>query len=276
MQTKLINFNKYSSIKIGPSIEVKIAQNINEAMDLYNDKYYLIGKANNLLLNPKVNKIFQLGKEFDYINECEEYIEVGARSASRKVFLYFKERDFKGAEFLGNLPGFIGGLTKMNAGMKQYEMKDIIQSVCINGKWEYNINFSYRNSDIFGVISAVRFKKDKGFDKDLESNFKTMRSNQPKEPSCGSCFKNPSINLTSDFINKILPNEKSISAGKLLDLAGLKGYKIGNMAFSNIHANFLINLGGGTYKEAMELIDLAKSKVLESFQIKLETEIIIL
>lgn len=277
MQLKLIDFAKYSSIKIGPSINVKIAQSIDEALRLYNDGYYLIGKANNTLLSPQVSRIFQLGKEFDYIKEERDYIEVGARCVSRKVFLYFKERDLGGAEFLGKLPGFIGGLTKMNAGMKQYEMKDIISSVCINGEWKENVGFSYRASNISGVISSVRFKKIKGFNKDLESSFKLMRSNQPNEPSCGSCFKNPKIleNIPKNLKDEV-GNLSLISAGKLLDLVGLRGYRLNNMAFSNKHANFLINLGGGSFEDSIKLINLAKERVFKAYNIKLENEIIIL
>ena len=87
-----------------------------------------------------------------------------------------------------------------------------------------------------------------------------MRDNQPNLPSAGSCFKNP----------------KEHSAGYLLQNVGLKGYSIGGMAFSSLHANFLVNIGDGTYDEAIKLIKLAKSKVLQKYNIKLETEIVIL
>ena len=87
-----------------------------------------------------------------------------------------------------------------------------------------------------------------------------MRNNQPNLPSAGSCFKNP----------------KEHSAGYLLDKVGLKGYTVGGMAFSSIHANFLVNMGGGTFDEAIKLIDIAKQKVKDEFNIELELEIIIL
>ncbi|RDU63527.1 UDP-N-acetylmuramate dehydrogenase [Helicobacter sp. MIT 14-3879] len=273
MQDKIIDFSKYSSIKIGPKLSIKIAQNINEAIDLYNSGYFLIGKANNIIFSPKKHKIFQLGMEFNYIKDLGDYIEIGARSGNRKVFLYFKEHNLSGLEFLGTIPGSIGGIVKMNAGMKQYEIKNIIQSVCIDGKWEENINFSYRNSNIDGIISAVRFKKINGFNKDLESSFKIMRINQPKEPSAGSCFKNPKILGIKEKNNANLGN---FSAGKLLDLAGFRGYRIGNMKFSQKHANFLINLGNGSFKDAIKLIELAKSEVLKIHNITLECEVIII
>lgn len=84
-----------------------------------------------------------------------------------------------------------------------------------------------------------------------------MRDNQPQNPSAGSCFKNPPENF----------------AGKLLDECGLKGKKIGDMAFSPTHANFLVNLGNGTYEQAIELIKLAQKKVYENSGIELELEI---
>ncbi len=84
-----------------------------------------------------------------------------------------------------------------------------------------------------------------------------MRSNQPSTPSAGSCFKNPQ----GDY------------AGRLIEAVGLKGEKIGNMEFSTVHANFLVNLGEGTFEEAKFLIDLAKEKVLATFDISLQEEI---
>jgi len=89
--------------------------------------------------------------------------------------------------------------------------------------------------------------------------FKNMRLNQPKEPSAGSCFKNP----TGDY------------AGRLIEAAGLKGMRMGDMEFSNQHANFLINKGNGSYKDAIKLIELAENEVYEKFGIKLEREIIV-
>jgi len=90
--------------------------------------------------------------------------------------------------------------------------------------------------------------------------FKQMRDNQPKEPSAGSCFKNPVGHY----------------AGKLIEEAGFKGKKVGAMMFSPVHANFLVNLGGGTYEQASELIASVKEAVLKRFEVVLEEEIMIL
>lgn len=266
MQEKVIDFSTYSSIRIGPKIPVKIAQNLNEAI-LLQKTHFLIGGANNILLSPKNHAIFTLGKEFDYIIDKGDFIEVGASVSAKKVFAYFKSQNLALLEFLGTIPGKIGGIIKMNAGMKQYEVKNAIHSVCIDGIWHKNIAFSYRNSDISGVIIAVRFKKNAGFDSKIESQCKIMRSHQPKQPSAGSFFRNPSeIPLGFD---------RAKSAGELLDLAGFKGRRKGNVAFSEKHANFLINLGRGEFNDAISLIESAKDAVKKRFNITLKSEVVV-
>lgn len=267
MQEKIIDFAKYSSIKIGGRILVQIAQNIDEILALQKT-HFIIGGANNLLVSPKNHALFMLGCEFDYIHDLGDLVEVGASCNARKAFLHFKAQNLGGLEFLGTIPGKIGGIIKMNAGMKSYEVGKIVHSVCENGEWCENIAFGYRTSGICGAISAVRFKKIVGFDSAVEAQCKTMRSNQPKNPSAGSFFKNP-LEIPRGF-------EVPLSAGKLLDLAGFKGKRIGNVAFSEIHANFLINCGGGTFTDAIMLTNLAKDAVYEKFGIALQSEVIIL
>ena len=78
--------------------------------------------------------------------------------------------------------------------------------------------------------------------------------------SFGSCFANPSGD----------------HAGRLIEAAGLKGFRIGGCGFSEIHANFLINYGGGSFEDALNLINLAKERVYELFGIRLRCEVVIL
>jgi len=87
-----------------------------------------------------------------------------------------------------------------------------------------------------------------------------MRANQPNQPSAGSCFKNPN----GDY------------AGRLIEAFGLKGFKVGNMEFSKIHANFLVNHGRGTFIDAIYLIEEAQKRVFKKFGIQLELEIKVL
>ncbi len=83
------------------------------------------------------------------------------------------------------------------------------------------------------------------------------RTQPVRERTAGCVFKNP----------------EGQSAGMLLDRAGFKGYRLGDMGFSPLHANFLVNLGGGKAEHALELLELARSTVRERFGLELETEV---
>ena len=179
-----------------------------------------------------------------------------------RIVSYTKKQDISGFEFCSKLPGTLGGMLAMNAGVKSYEIFNILHSVEINGKWvgKEDIEHGYRFAKLGGIATAAKFKIIKGFDQKLLHELLTLRSNQPHDPSAGSAFKNPE----GDY------------AGRLIEAVGLKGYRKGDMGWSGVHSNFLVNLGSGTFEDAKYLIDLAKQKVLETFDIALKEEIKIL
>ena len=255
---KTIDFKKYSSINIGGKHNVKV---INEVADY--SKYYIIGRANNLLVSNNPPPLAVLGDEFDCIIQKGDKLIVGASTSSGKLLTYCKKHNIANMELLAKLPGNLGGLVKMNAGLKQWEIFNTIHSIKTqDGEiLKDDINHSYRYTNIKGIIFEVTFNITQGFNKEQQNMFIQMRDNQPNIPSAGSCFKNP---------------KNTHSAGYLIENVGLKGHTIGGMAFSSQHANFLVNMGNGTFDEALKLINLAKKKVKEEFDITLEEEIIIL
>ena len=255
--TKTIDFKKYTSINIGGKHKVKVINEINNF-----SKYTIIGRGNNLLISNNPPPLAILGDEFDYIVKKGDKLIVGASTSSGKLLTYCKKNNIADFEFLAKLPGNIGGLVKMNAGLKQWEIFNNLYSIKTqDGEILKNdIPHTYRYTDIKGIIFEVTFDIEQGFSKEQQDIFIKMRDNQPNLPSAGSCFKNP----------------KEHSAGYLIEKVGLKGYTIGSMAFSSLHANFLVNMGGGTFDEAIKLINLAKQKVKEKFNIELELELIIL
>ncbi|RDU60135.1 UDP-N-acetylmuramate dehydrogenase [Helicobacter marmotae] len=260
MLTKLINFATYSSLKIGAPIDTYLIQTPQDSLHASNIR--IIGRANNMLISPEAKNLALLDKSFSYIKEEEKYIEVGAATNANGIFRYFKTHNLAGVEFLQALPGSLGGLVKMNAGMKEHEMAQSLHSINVNGIWHniHSFPMAYRNSGIEGIILAARFHKTYGFNHKLLAQCNAMRASHPKEPSCGSCFKNPQ----GDF------------AGRLLESVGLKGYSIGDAAFSQKHANFLINKGKASFEDAISLIELGKKRVFEASGIMLECEVQIL
>ena len=255
MKSKVIDFSRYSSIKIGPTIEVLVV----EDNDSFPKEHFLIGGANNLLISNTPPPLMMLGKSFDYAKIDGNILEVGCAMKTGRLLSFAKKYNIAGFEFIAKLPGTIGGMVAMNAGVKSYEIFNIIDSVEINGKWvdAKDIDYGYRYAKLKGIATRIRFKIEYGYNEKLKDELLKLRNNQPKEPSAGSAFKNP----------------KGDYAGRLIEAVGLKGFRVGNMAFSEVHSNFLVNLGGGTYKDAITLIDMAKAKVKEKFGVELQEEI---
>ena len=259
MHKKLIDFSKYSSIKIGPQVEVAIIEDEKEIDESFLKQYFLIGGANNLLVSPTPPPLAMLGKNFDFITIEEDCLRVGAAVKTGRLLSFAKKNDIANLEFIAKLPGTIGGMLAMNAGVKSYEIFNIIKRIKINGKWKSKdeIEHGYRFANLGGVASEVELELQKGYNETLKNELLALRNNQPKEPSAGSAFKNP----PKDY------------AGRLIEAVGLKGKRVGNMAFSEVHANFLVNLGDGTFDEAKELIELAKKMVQDRFDVLLKEEI---
>ncbi|WP_000890970.1 UDP-N-acetylmuramate dehydrogenase [Helicobacter pylori] len=258
MLEKTIDFSRYSSVKIGTPLKVSVLENDDEI----SQEHQIIGLANNLLIAPSAKNLALLGKNYDYICDHGECVEIGGAANASKIFNYFRVHDLGGLEFLGQLPGTLGALVKMNAGMKEFEIKNVLESAYINNQWlgRGALGLDYRSSKFNGVVLRARFKKTHGFRGEVLKACQSMRKSHPKLPNFGSCFKNP-------------PNDH---AGRLLEGAGLRGYCLKRVGFAREHANFLVNLGGAEFEEALDLIELAKTRVLQEYGIHLEEEVKIL
>jgi len=223
---------------------------------------YLIGGANNLLVSPTPPPLMKLGKDFATIVQEENMLIIGAATPTGRIVSYARKHNIAGFEFFAKLPGTLGGMLAMNAGVKEYEIFNILHSVKIDGKWvsTKDIEHGYRYAILDGVATEAKFEIKEGFSQHLLDTLLSLRTNQPPHPSAGSVFKNPD----GDF------------AGRLIEEAGLKGMRKGGMQWSPMHANFLINLGGGTFEDAIYLITLAKKEVKKLFGITLQEEIKIL
>lgn len=254
----LVNFSKYSSVRVGGTFEVEI---LDENSVLEFDGV-VIGGGNNILVSLAPPHLGMLDKKFDYIKFDSGILEIGALTKSAKIYNFAKKNDLANFEFLKGIPGTLGGMLTMNAGLIGHSVSDNLINVKTS-KGEFDkesLNFSYRNSEIPGIILSAKFKPSFGFDEVLSVQIATKRANQPRGASFGSCFKNPAND----------------SAGRLIEACGLKGFKIGNAGFSEQHANFLINYGEAKFDDVISLINLAKQRVFENFGINLETEVVIL
>ena len=258
MNFKDINFSKYSSIKIGTTLNVALLEECNSSFE----DYYLIGSCNNVLIGTEPPPLMMLSKKYDYIKIEDGVLKIGGSTPSGKVASFCKKNDITNFEFVSHLPGKLGGLIYMNAGLKEYEIFNNLVNIttCSGIKQRDEINYGYRFTDINEPILEAAFELSHGFDEIKVEMFKKMRSNQPSTPSAGSCFKNPE----GDY------------AGRLIEAVGLKGKRIGEMEFSKVHANFLVNHGNGTFEDAIHLIQEVQKRVYKNFEIQLECEIVLL
>lgn len=256
MQRKTIDLARLSSIGIGPVAELIMIEG-----DSYPENAYLIGASNNILFGTELPPLMKLSKTYDFIRIEEGHLRIGAATPGGKIVSFCKKHDIAHFEFLSHLPGTLGGMLKMNAGLKEYEIFNRLAALRTGRGWlqKADVPHGYRSTGIKEVVFEAAFTIEKGFDPSKIELFKQMRANQPSDPSAGSAFKNP----PDDY------------AGRLIESAGLKGYRIGDMAFSTEHANFLVNLGKGTFEDAIALLQLAEKRVFDASGIRLEREVIV-
>jgi UDP-N-acetylmuramate dehydrogenase len=257
MNTKTIDFSKFSSIRIGPTVEVALIEN-----DIVPEGHLIIGSANNVLISPAPPPLMILSKAYDFIRLDEEGLHIGAATPGGRVVSFCKKNDIAHFEYLSKLPGTLGGMLKMNAGLKEYEIFNHLIAIRTQSGWKEKneIEHGYRKTSINEVVFEALFEAKSGYSSERYEMFNDMRSNQPSDPSAGSCFKNP----PGDY------------AGRLIESVGLKGVAQGAMMFSDVHANFLVNTGGGTFEDAITLIREAQRRVEASHHIDLQCEIVII
>jgi len=257
MNTKTIDFSKFSSIRIGPVVDVALIEN-----DCIPEGHLIVGAANNVLISPTPPPLMILSKEYDFIALEEDGLHIGAATPGGRVVSFCKKNDIAHFEYLSKLPGTLGGMLKMNAGLKEYEIFNHLIAIRTQSGWKQKseIEYGYRKTSINEVVFEAIFEVEKGYSQQRYELFSQMRSNQPHDPSAGSCFKNPS----GDY------------AGRLIEAVGLKGEHCRAMAFSEVHANFLVNTGGGTYQDALTLIHEAQTRVKRDFNIDLQCEVVII
>lgn len=257
MNTKTIDFSKFSSMRIGPVVDVALIENDNVPHGRV-----IIGSANNLLVSQTPPPLMILSKEYDFIRLDKNRLCIGAATPGGKVVSFCKKNNIAHFEYLSKLPGTLGGMLKMNAGLKEYEIFNHLIAIRTPSGWKQKseIEHGYRTTSIDEVVFEAIFEAHEGYCTQRYEMFGVMRSNQPNTPSAGSCFKNP----VGDY------------AGRLIEAVGLKGLVQGAMIFSDVHANFLVNTGGGTYEDALWLIEEAQKRVKGEFDITLQCEVVIL
>ena len=239
-----------------------------------NTPYFILGNGSNLLVGDKGFRgvVIQLYKNFDGLSV--EGTKITAKSGAMliRVAKEAGKAGLTGLEFASGIPGTIGGAMVMNAGAYGGEMKDVVTSVTVLTKdgdiktlSGDEMNFRYRGSVVedegYIVLEAVMELKEGNLE-EIQARMDELsvqrRTKQPIEyPSAGSTFKRP----------------EGYFAGKLIQDAELRGYQVGGAQVSEKHCGFVINVGGATAADVMQLMQDVSDKVMEQFGVTLEPEV---
>lgn len=278
---KEVSLDKYTTYRVGGIASAMVypkntecLKKVLQLLKVNNIHFKVVGFGSNLLFSSKrYNGIIIRLDEFNELEFLTPYkLRVGAGYSLVKLSMQAARRGLAGLEFASGIPGTVGGAVFMNAGAYKSDMGYIVQDVTVLTpdlrviKLENKeMNFHYRTSFLkthpdYICLEAV-LRLDKGNKSAIEEVIKDRRKrrleSQPLNyPSAGSVFRNP----------------EGMSAWKLIDEAGLKGYSIGGAKVSEKHANFIINYDHATGEDIKNLIEYVQEKVKEHCQVELKVE----
>ena len=253
-----------------------------------NVKWCVLGGGTNIVVKDEGIKglVIAITKKLSgFIHENIEgssRVRIKAGTALSHLCNWAADNGLEGLEFAAGIPGTFGGAVKMNAGTSAGWISDILESITVissNGENKYlsrsEIESSYRKlrlknvadpGDICGsiIIEASIILKNGSADAikaKIKKSIENRKANQPLGyKNAGCIFRNP---------------ENNLPAGKLIEMAGLKGTESGGAKVSDIHANFIINTGDASARDVLALIDIVKTTVSEKFSVTLEPEVIV-
>ncbi|AEH53503.1 UDP-N-acetylmuramate dehydrogenase [Heyndrickxia coagulans] len=272
--------SKYTFTKTGGKADILIFPETYEEVQktvrfasLNGVPYTILGNGSNLIIKDGgIRGIVLILTKLAKISHTGNDITAQCGAAIIDVSRYALKQNLTGLEFACGIPGSVGGALYMNAGAYGGEIKDVLKSALVltkTGKMKRleksDLSFQYRKSSIAenGEIALEgTFSLKPGDAQEIKAKMDELtslrESKQPLEyPSCGSVFKRP----------------PGYFAGKLIQDSGLQGKRIGGVEVSTKHAGFMVNVGGGTATDYMNLIKFVQKTVKEKFGVDLETEV---
>lgn len=307
-----ISLKNYTTFKIGGSARYFFAAQSKEdlvkavrAAKKFKTPFFILGGGSNVLVSDKgyggliiMNRTLNIPGVPPAVKILNSKITAEAGILLGQLVNVAANGGLEGLEWASGIPGTVGGAIYGNAGTKKEFIGDIIKSVEVfdakpgkvkklSGK---ECKFGYRDS-IFKhkkhlIILSCQIQLKKGKSEDVKEKvgkfILNRRKTQPLNlPSAGSIFKNPAPDASRrrgadpepELSVRYGAGPKGFFAGELIEKCGLKGKKFGRAQISQIHANFIVNLGDARSKDVKGLIDLVKIKVKEEFGAKLEEEI---
>lgn len=282
----LINepLSKHTYFKIGGEASVLLIPKSVEDLKLISKfiqdiPFVVMGAGSNLLVSDEgfkgiVIRTMKLNLTIEY-HEDKKLLNTGSSVSVSSLLRKAAQRGWDGLDFLTGIPGTIGGVATMNAGTHIGEAKDRLHSIEVFDLISGEINaievksefYSYRknhflkpNQIIYSANWKIDFADPKTVNEKISDLLKRRKSSQPVDfPSCGSTFMNP--------------KDSGKHAWQVIDELGLRGHRIGDAQFSELHCNFILNHGHAKASDVKALIDLAKDRAKQEMGITLQEEV---
>jgi UDP-N-acetylmuramate dehydrogenase len=234
-----------------------------------------LGRGSNLVVSDQGfdGVVIRMGDAFSWMKEWgESGLDAGASTSLPLLSNWAARRSLSGLEFAVAIPGSVGGAIRMNAGAHGSDVSERLDSVTVfdltrlalDERRASELGFSYRSSALGSadLVVSARWGLMSAPEKDIRAKMESYRKHRAEtQPgavqNAGSVFKNP-------------PGD---SAGRLVEAAGLKGWRVGGAAVSELHANFFVAEPGATAQEVFDLVTAVKRRVHEAFGVTLEEEI---
>ncbi len=273
-----VSLKNYSTVKIGGTakyfLNVGSVKQLRDAIYIARQTklpYIVIGNGSNILFDDeKYDGLVICTKNLNDVIVNGNLITAMCGASINKLLTVAKENELGGLEFLYGIPATVGGAVCSNAGAFGFDVSECLVYVDVlkNGhiiRYEKSrLNFRYRkcglnlkNQTVVSATFMLKSSTKRQIADKMNGFYECRKKSQPNGYSLGCTFKNLPEKNSAFFIEKI----------------GLKGYNIGDAVISKKHANFFINLGNATFEDYKALIDFAKQKVLEKFNVVLEEEI---
>lgn len=279
--------SRYSTYRIGGPATILMAagaEDVSMALEVCRETgvpWFALGLGSNILLPDEGLDalVIRIGKGMDRIHGEGARWRIGAGMPAPLAARRTAEAGWAGLHVMVGVPGSVGGGVYMNAGCHGAEWADSIRSVTVaRDEGEVTtlardaIPFSYRRSGLDHCVvleTEVELKAEspERLTEEVNHLFRWRQECTPfNQPCCGSTFKNPERSPPGE-------SGKPMTAGQLIEAAGLKGHTMGGVEISPKHANYFVNLGTGTAADVRALIYHARTAVLKQFGVELETEV---
>jgi UDP-N-acetylmuramate dehydrogenase len=249
-----------TTLRVGGPAEVWEVDDVAAARDATAERFRPIGAGSNLLVGDAgvEGRVVKLGRGFDDVRTfgAEADVWLGAATPLPGLVRRAQKAGLSGLEGVLGVPAVLGGAVAMNAGTRFGEVGDVLQEVelLVDGAVERlpadALQLGYRRARLpdGALLLRARLRLTRSTPERVARAMRAVddaRKGQPKAKSAGCAFQNP-------------PGE---SAGRLIDLAGCKGLRVGDAMISHEHGNFVVNLGEATAADVLALLHLVRERV---------------